>query len=94
MARGRDHSTDNVASKHVPIFKFRVDDKPYVSDTQVMTGASIKAAVGITVVSALFLEEHGTDPDLFIAEQDTVDLKKLGRNQFYTVPPATFGRRR
>ena len=91
MTHGTDNSTDNATSKHQPSFKFSVDGKPYESETQVVTGAHIKVTAGINPAFGLFLEGHGKDPDLHIADHDSVDLSRPGREQFHTVPPATFG---
>jgi hypothetical protein len=75
------------------VFKFMVDGKPYDSPDQIVTGAQIKIIASIAPTFGLFLEGHGNTSDTNINDADQVDLSQPGREQFYTVPPATFGNR-
>jgi hypothetical protein len=79
--------------KPIKSFKFMVDGKPYETETQLVTGAYLKATAAIEPAFGLFLESHGQAPDVQVGDQDTIDLSEPGREQFYTVPPATFGLR-
>jgi hypothetical protein len=72
-------------------FKFSVDDKNLESDVPVLTGAQIKALAGIDASFGLFIEIHGRGSDEQIADNQSVDLSKPGREKFYAVPPATYG---
>lgn len=75
-------------------FKFNVDGAHHETDQPSLTGARIKVLAGIDMSFGLFLESHGNRPDQQIADSEIVDLSAPGREQFYTVPPATFGGRR
>lgn len=75
-------------------FKFTVDGKHFETDQPSLTGAQIKAFASIDPGFGLFLESHGNRPDQQIADGQAADLSEPGREQFYTVPPATFGGRR
>jgi hypothetical protein len=72
-------------------FKFMVDNRPYETEQQVITGAQIKATAGVDPSFGLNLQGHGQDPDRKIADGDSVDLSEPGREHFYSVPPATYG---
>jgi hypothetical protein len=75
-------------------FKFSVDGRPFETDQPSLTGAQVKAIASIDPSFGLFLESHGNRPDQQIADHQAVDLSEPGREQLYTVPPATFGGRR
>lgn len=74
-------------------FKFSVDNKAFESEQSQLTGAQVKALAQIDPTFGLFLEGRGKDPDQPVVDGDTVDLSQPGREQFYTVPPATYGRK-
>ena len=76
---------------HATQYKLMVDDKPLESDESQLTGAQIKALAQVDPSFGLFLEGRGHDSDQQIADHETVDLSEPGREQFYTLPPATFG---
>lgn len=73
-------------------FKIRVDDKPVTVQEPEVTGARIKEIAGVDPQFGLVLEGHGREPDRQIADGESIDLREPGRENFYTVPPATFGR--
>jgi hypothetical protein len=75
-------------------FKFSVDGREFETDQRSLTGAQIKALASIDPSFGLFLESRGNRPDQQIADSQTVHLGEPGREQFYAVPPATFGGRR
>jgi hypothetical protein len=74
-------------------FFYFVDGDKYESDTELTTGAAIKARLPEAKRSyALYLEGHANNPDTLINDDATVSLEKeKGPKRFYTVPPATFG---
>lgn len=74
-------------------FSYFVDGDKYESDTELTTGAAIKAQLPESKRAyALFLEGHAKNPDTQINDDTTVSLEKdKGPKRFYTVPPATFG---
>jgi Multiubiquitin len=72
-------------------YKFRVDNKNFSSEQPRLTGAIIKAMAGVEPSYGLFLEGHGKDPDRQISDTDIVDLSEPGREEFHSVPPATYG---
>jgi hypothetical protein len=72
-------------------FQFTVDDKHLESDVAVLTGQQIKARAGIDATFGLFIEGRGKGSDEQIADNQSVDLSKPGREKFYTAPPATYG---
>ena len=72
-------------------YKFMVDNKPREADQPVLTGAQIKALAQVDPSFGLFAEGRGNQPDQQIADGQAVDLREPGRDQFYTVAPATFG---
>ena len=74
-------------------FKFMVDGKPFETDTQLVTGAYLKATAAIDPAFGLFMEGRGQEQDMQVTDQATIDLGEPGREHFYTVPPATFGHR-
>lgn len=75
-------------------FKFSVDGRQFETDQPLLTGAQAKALASIDPSFGLFLESHGNRPDRQIGDNEAIDLSEPGREQFYTVPPATFGGRR
>ena len=74
-------------------FSYFVDGEKFENGTESTTGAVIKSKLPESKRGyALYLEAHGNDPDLQIADTDTVSLEKeKGPKRFYTVPPANFG---
>lgn len=74
-----------------PKFKFTVDEKHLESDVAILTGQQIKARAGVDATFGLFIEGRGKGSDEQIADSQSVDLSKSGREKFYTAPPATYG---
>lgn len=72
-------------------FRFTVDDKPFESDTPILTGAQIKARAGVDPSFGLFIEGHGQGSDQPVLDNQQVDLRDKGKERFYTVPAATYG---
>jgi len=70
-----------------------VDGDKYESETELTTGAAIKARLPESKRTyALFLEGHSKNPYTQINDDTTVSLEKdKGPKRFYTVPPETFG---
>lgn len=73
-------------------YEFSVDGRHYSSESEVLNGAQIKARASVDPTFGLFLEgQHGT-PDKQIRDDEEVNLQKgKHKNEFYTMPPATFG---
>ena len=96
MATVTDHVEEaQGAGKANEKFFYFVDGEKFDADQQFQTGAMIKARLAEAKRSyALFLEGHANDPDMLINDDTSVSLEKeKGPKRFYTVPPATFGRR-
>lgn len=72
-------------------FKFSVDSRPFETEAATITGAAIKEIAGVSASFGLFLESRGSAADQQISDGHVVDLTEPGREQFYTVAPATFG---
>ena len=72
-------------------FHFTVDNRQFHVDTQLLTGAQIKAKAGIDPTFGLFREGHDHEPNQQIGDAEAVDLSQPGNDKFFTVPPATFG---
>ncbi len=85
---------DTMSKTDVKKFKFSVDDRPFETETEVLTGAQIKTLAQIDPSFQLFLEVPGESrPDRQIGDSESVDLGTPGIEKFYSVPPATFGLR-
>lgn len=78
--------------KKVETFKFMVNNKPFESGQAHVTGAQIKVLAGVEAAYGLFYEGRGKDPDRQVRDDEIIDLGEPGREQFYTMPPATYGR--
>jgi hypothetical protein len=87
----REHSDERDGGQDHPPFKFSVDSRPFESDQPVLTGAQIKARASVDPSFGLFLEGRDQAPDQQIGDSEPVDLRKPGRERFYTAPPANFG---
>ena len=75
-------------------YKFFVGNDKFETDQAALTGAQIKAYVaGVPPGTKLSLEGHGNDPDVIIADDETVSLDEPhgGPRRFTLVPPANFG---
>lgn len=74
-------------------FHYKVDGVPYKSDQASLTGAQIKAKIpDFNPAYQLVEEGRRGEPDKVIGDQDTVNLDAKPELEFYTVPPATFGK--
>jgi hypothetical protein len=83
-----------MAPEHEKTYKFKVDDKMFDSDKAIVTGAEIKQKASVQASFQLFLEVPGeAHPDRQISDTEPVNLAEPGVEKFYTVPPATFGKR-
>jgi hypothetical protein len=78
---------------HNHIYQFTVDDRPFETRERRQTGASIKAIAGVDPSFGLVLEGHGRHPDKPIADNEVVELHADKVEDFFAVPPATFGAR-
>ena len=83
--------SDATPISHPKTYKFTVDERHFESDQPSLTGAQIKARASVDPNFGLFLEGLRNRPDEQISDDQAVDLTKLGRENFYTAPPATFG---
>ena len=76
--------------KKVKYFFF-LDGKKYESDPSSITGAEVRAKLPPEKAGyAIYLEEHGNEPDKQITDGETFSLEKK-EPHFYSVPPANFG---
>lgn len=64
-------------------FKFKVDGKPYESETQVLTGKELKTIAGVLDFD-LYLSNAKPGKDVLIEDCDLVDLSKPGLEHFFT----------
>lgn len=62
---------------------FTVEDKPYTSDKQYLTGAQIKKIAGLNPADELFLTISQPWKDDPIADNEEVDLARPGIEGFY-----------
>ncbi len=70
---------------------FFLDGKKYESNTSSITGAEVRAKLPPEKADyAIYLEEHGKEPDKKISDGETFSLEKK-EPHFYSVPPANFG---
>jgi hypothetical protein len=70
---------------------FFLDGNKFESATSSITGADVRAKLPPDKAGyAIYLEEHGNDPDKQVADADTFSLEKTPLH-FYSVPPANFG---
>jgi hypothetical protein len=68
-----------------------LDGHKYESDTSSINGADVRAKLPPEKAAyAIYLEEHGGQPDKKITDGETFSLEKK-EPHFYSVPPATFG---
>jgi len=71
-------------SKPEQKFKILVDQKPFDVVEQFITGAQIKALVGVPGNYGVWLKMNGPNPDKEIANNEQVDLGQPGREHFFT----------
>lgn len=71
-------------SKPEQKFKILIDQKPFDVEEQFITGAQIKAKVGVPANYGVWLKGNGPDPDKEIADHEQVDLAQPGREHFFT----------
>lgn len=77
-------------------YHFFVDSIKYENDNSSITGAEIKAMItDFNPAYQLFIEGQGNDADKPVSDADGFDLNPAhgGILKFYTVPPATFGKK-
>jgi hypothetical protein len=72
-------------------FRFTVDGNKFESEIPILTGGQIKTQAGVDPTHGLFLEGHGKHPDRQIRDDEQVDLREPGKEDFFTAPPANFG---
>jgi hypothetical protein len=78
--------TETTQQTHITIL---IDEKPYHVDKRAMTGAEIKALASIPRENRLFREVPGPGDDIFIPDDETVELKS--GEQFYDLPRGVHG---
>lgn len=66
-----------------------INDRPYHVDRSTMTGAEIKALASIPAENRLFRDVPGPGDDLFIPDDQTIELKS--GEQFYDLPRGVHG---
>lgn len=72
------------------IVNILIDGKHYKVQTLDMTGAALKNLAGIPPSNLLFREVHGPGDDEQVQNDTVVHLHD--GDQFYDMPPGTFGR--
>ena len=77
--------------EHKKKYEFSVDGREFVSDVNTLMGAQIKARASVDPTFGLFLEGRHGHPDQQIRDDQTVELPEGEKDEFYTMPPATFG---
>ena len=65
-------------------YKILIDQKPFEVEEQFITGAQVKAKVGVPATYGVWLKINGPDPDKEIADNEQVDLALPGREHFFT----------
>lgn len=94
-AHGSDHpangASERGSGKPAKRYKINVDGRQLETLEAHLTGLQIKVLAGVEAAFALFLEQHGQNPDRQIADNDLIDLEQHGREAFYTAPPANYG---
>lgn len=65
-------------------FKILIDQKPFEIVEQFITGAQIKALVGVPANYGVWLKVSGPNQDKEIADNEQVDLIQPGREHFFT----------
>lgn len=78
-----------MADKHVPKFKFKVDNKEFEQDGPGITGAQIKALVTAPAAYGVWLVVPGPTDDEEIGDTETADLGRPGLEKFITGPKQT-----
>jgi len=73
-------------------YHYTVDDRPFKTEQQFLTGAAIKASAAVDPTFGLFREGQGHGSNQQIGDSQEVDLSQPENNKFFTAPPATFGR--
>ncbi len=95
MTAAANERKDEDKEKRSNTFFFFLDGKKYDWQSSSITGAQIRALVpGLNPSFQIIVEGHGQEPDRQINDDDTFSLSLPGRGplQFYTAPPATFGK--
>ncbi len=81
-----------IAMRRKEEYIYFVDGERFESEQAYTTGAIIKSKLPEAKRGyALYLEGHGSEPDVLINDDTSVDLKGKEPKRFYTVPPASFG---
>lgn len=65
-------------------YKILIDQKPFEVEDQFITGAQIKALVGVPTNYGVWLKVSGPGNDKEISDNETVDLAQPGREHFFT----------
>ena len=65
-------------------FEIMINKKTYYCSNHLMTGAQIKQKAGVDVSYGVWLKVAGPGNDQPIGDQETVDISKPGRNNFFT----------
>jgi hypothetical protein len=85
MSKPEDHPGGRVR------YFFFLDGQKFESETSSITGADVRAKLPPEKAGyAIFLEQHGNEPDTAITDTSSFSLEKTPLH-FYSVPPATFG---
>ncbi len=71
-------------SKPESKIKILIDQKPFEIKQQFITGAQIKALIGVPPNYGVWLKVNGPEPDKEIADNEQVDLAQPGREHFFT----------
>lgn len=78
--------------KHDDKFEFTVDGKRHTTNERHLTGLQIKTIGQVQGNYLLYEEAEGDKPDIAISDGQTVSFNHGHVRNFFSVPPATFGR--
>lgn len=70
-------------------FKYSIDNKPKESKEPLITGARIRVEGAVPTDYKIYLKVNGPGEDELIEDTSEVDLRKPGRDHFYSVKPNT-----
>lgn len=70
--------------KNEEMYRILVDQKPFKSENQFITGLQIKALVSAPANYGVWLKVNGPNQDIEIKDNDQVDLQQPGREHFFT----------
>jgi hypothetical protein len=77
------------AEKKQEKYSYSIDNKPRESNEPIIKGAVIRQKGDVPSDYIIYLKVNGPDEDELIEDITDVDLRKPGREHFYSVKPNT-----